>query len=53
MHFRRQGSYSPLAAYARSKLAQVLFGAEMRRRLRRSDPRIQVFSLHPGEWHSD
>jgi NAD(P)-dependent dehydrogenase (short-subunit alcohol dehydrogenase family) len=42
----RQG-YSPLAAYAQSKLAQVAFSAELRERLPR-EWNVQTYSLHPG-----
>ena len=61
-------SYTPLAAYARSKLAQVVFTAELRRRLsvlvggvkKEGDsspptvtPSIVVTAVHPGEVMTD
>ena len=60
-------SYTPLAAYARSKLAQVVFTAELRRRLsglvggkEKDDasppavtPSIVVTAVHPGEVMTD
>lgn len=39
-------SYSPMVAYARSKLANILFTRELAKRLNGSS--VTVFSLHPG-----
>ena len=41
-------SYSPNTAYARSKLANVLFGTELDRRLRRAGSPVRSFVTHPG-----
>ncbi|BDA41074.1 Retinol dehydrogenase 11 [Coccomyxa sp. Obi] len=51
-HFEAQHSYSSLAAYNRSKLAQVVFTAELRRRLP-GDCGIAVTAVHPGEVMTD
>lgn len=46
------GAYSPFRAYANSKLAQLLFGAELRRRLQAAGAGgvagLQVLAVHPG-----
>eukprot|EP00871_Galdieria_phlegrea_P003215 jgi/Galph1/3895/GphlegSOOS_G2568.1 len=39
-------SYSPVMAYAQSKLSNLLFGYELRRKLR--DKGVQVYTVHPG-----
>ena len=44
----RPGAYSPFKAYANSKLAQLLFGTEMRRRLQASRKGVEVLAVHPG-----
>jgi NAD(P)-dependent dehydrogenase (short-subunit alcohol dehydrogenase family) len=41
-------SYSPGLVYARSKLANVLFGAELDRRLRRAGSPVRSLLAHPG-----
>lgn len=46
-HFRLPKSYDVAMAYAQSKLAQILFTKEMRRRLG-PESKIQVFAVHPG-----
>ncbi|GAX83873.1 hypothetical protein CEUSTIGMA_g11298.t1 [Chlamydomonas eustigma] len=46
-HFRLPNSYRIEQAYAQSKLAQILFMKEMRRRLGPESP-VQVFAVHPG-----
>jgi len=43
---RSNKNYSPWSAYARSKLANVLFTMELHSRLK--DSSIQCFALHPG-----
>jgi NAD(P)-dependent dehydrogenase (short-subunit alcohol dehydrogenase family) len=40
--------YAPLAFYAQSKLANVLFGLELDRRLRASDAKMRSVLAHPG-----
>jgi len=40
--------FSPGAAYVRSKLATILFGAELDRRLRRAGSPVRSFLSHPG-----
>jgi len=42
------GSYTPLAFYAQSKLANVLFGLELDRRLRASGAAVRSIVAHPG-----
>ncbi len=42
------GDYSPMAAYAQSKLAVGLFAAELDRRLRASGSRTACLLAHPG-----
>lgn len=51
-HLAAPGAYSPLAAYAQSKLAQITFTAELQERMPTSW-RIQAFSLHPGNVLTD
>lgn len=41
-------SFRPATAYPRAKLAQVLFGAELDRRLRAAGSPIRSFLAHPG-----
>ncbi|MDQ1304729.1 MAG: hypothetical protein QG671_556 [Actinomycetota bacterium] len=41
-------SYSPGTAYVRSKVATVLFGAELDRRLRAAGRPVRSFLAHPG-----
>jgi NAD(P)-dependent dehydrogenase (short-subunit alcohol dehydrogenase family) len=41
-------SYKPTTAYAQSKLANVLFGLELDRRLRRNGSRVRSVLAHPG-----
>jgi len=45
-------SYFSLRAYGHSKLAQVLFAAEMRRRMPQ-DGSVAIFACHPGECNTD
>lgn len=40
--------YSSIGAYARSKLANVLFGLELERRLRAADSPVRSLVAHPG-----
>ena len=40
--------FSPGAAYVKSKLANILFGAELERRLRRAGSPVRSFLSHPG-----
>ena len=40
--------YSPIGAYARSKLANVLFGLDLERRLRAADFPVRSLVAHPG-----
>lgn len=48
-HMKLPGAYNAESAYAQSKLAQVLFTRELRRRLaQRGGPAISVVALHPG-----
>ena len=49
---QRKGAYSPLAAYAQSKLAELLFVRELQRRLPAS-ARVRAFCLHPGNVMTD
>ncbi|EIE26364.1 NAD(P)-binding protein [Coccomyxa subellipsoidea C-169] len=51
-HFGEQKAYSSLAAYNRSKLAQILFTAELRRRLP-GDCGVTAAAVHPGEVMTD
>ena len=44
----RTRSYSPEAAYSQSKLANLLFGLELDRRLRAADSPIRSLLAHPG-----
>ncbi len=41
-------AHSPGPAYSGSKLATVLFGAELERRLRRAGSSVRSFTAHPG-----
>jgi NAD(P)-dependent dehydrogenase (short-subunit alcohol dehydrogenase family) len=41
-------SFAPAAAYVQSKLANLLFGSELERRLRRSGSPVRSFLAHPG-----
>ncbi|WP_199511730.1 SDR family NAD(P)-dependent oxidoreductase [Nucisporomicrobium flavum] len=43
-----EGGFSPGTAYVRSKLANILFGAELDRRLRRAGSPVRSFLSHPG-----
>ncbi|CAL5227473.1 g10450 [Coccomyxa viridis] len=51
-HFAKGRAYSSLAAYNRSKLAQVVFTAELRRRLP-AESGIVTTAVHPGEVMTD
>jgi NAD(P)-dependent dehydrogenase (short-subunit alcohol dehydrogenase family) len=44
----RPGAYSPRGAYGNSKLANVLFAAELARREAAAASGVRAFSLHPG-----
>lgn len=48
-HLLTRGAYTPAVAYGQSKLAQVLFAAEMQRRLPSLEPSVVCMALHPGE----
>ncbi|GLZ11601.1 hypothetical protein Acsp04_18360 [Actinomadura sp. NBRC 104425] len=41
-------SFAPGAAYVKSKTANLLFGAELDRRLRRAGSPVRSFLVHPG-----
>lgn len=41
-------SYSPWNAYAQSKLAQMMFGYELQRRVQAGNKHVQVQVCHPG-----
>lgn len=41
------------AAYAQSKLAQILFTKYLDQRLRDIDSKVQVFAVHPGVVNTD
>jgi NAD(P)-dependent dehydrogenase (short-subunit alcohol dehydrogenase family) len=41
-------SFAPAAAYVQSKLANLLFGSELERRLRRTGSPVRSFLAHPG-----
>lgn len=43
-----KGGYHPMKAYARAKLANLLFTLELERRLRRSGSAIRSMAAHPG-----
>jgi NAD(P)-dependent dehydrogenase (short-subunit alcohol dehydrogenase family) len=47
LHFRQRG-YDAMAAYAQSKLANLLFTFEMQRRLERAGGRTIAVAAHPG-----
>jgi retinol dehydrogenase-12 len=49
-HFLKGGSFNSLAAYAQSKLAQVMFAKEFSRRY---DGVVRCVSVHPGEVLTD
>jgi NAD(P)-dependent dehydrogenase (short-subunit alcohol dehydrogenase family) len=40
--------YRPALAYSQSKLANVLFGQDLHRRLAESDPAVKAIVVHPG-----
>ncbi|MFJ8361332.1 oxidoreductase [Streptomyces sp. NPDC093984] len=42
------GAYSPMAAYAQSKLANLLFTLELQRRLTEAGSRVRALAAHPG-----
>ena len=46
--FQSQRSYSPLGAYARSKLAMLIFALELQRRADTHDWAIRSMAAHPG-----
>jgi NAD(P)-dependent dehydrogenase (short-subunit alcohol dehydrogenase family) len=45
--------YDPVAAYARSKLANLLFTYQLDRRLRAARARTSALACHPGVVHTD
>ncbi|MFF3512311.1 oxidoreductase [Streptomyces sp. NPDC002573] len=45
------GEYTPMAAYAQSKLANLLFTLELQRRLTEAGSRVRALAAHPG-WAS-
>ena len=42
------GNYTPWDAYAHSKLAQMMFGYELERRVEATNKRVEVHVCHPG-----
>ncbi|NUP10866.1 MAG: SDR family NAD(P)-dependent oxidoreductase [Polyangiaceae bacterium] len=42
------GGFSSMRAYTESKIANILFGAELARRLRASDSNVRSVLVHPG-----
>nr|CAD7568537.1 unnamed protein product [Timema californicum] len=51
--FNMKESYLPSAAYAQSKLAQILFTRALERRLRRETAPVQAHAVHPGVVNTD
>lgn len=47
------GKYSAWNAYAQSKLAQMMFGFELERRVRAANSGVQVHVCHPGAAQTD
>jgi NAD(P)-dependent dehydrogenase (short-subunit alcohol dehydrogenase family) len=52
LHWERR-RYSPTLAYGASKLANLLFAAELDRRLRRADDPVLSIAAHPGLTQSE
>jgi len=52
LHFRRR-AYRPAVAYSQSKLANLLFAAELERRLRSQGERPIAVAAHPGVTDTD
>ena len=50
--FKVPGSYSPMGAYARSKLANLLFTYELQRRYNAADIDAFAVAAHPGMSHT-
>ena len=48
LHWEHEGSYSPLSAYGRSKLANLLFIYELDRKLRDNGNGVKAMGSHPG-----
>jgi len=48
LQFERPNSYSPQAAYGRSKLANLLFGFELDRKCKAAEVDIKSIVVHPG-----
>ena len=50
LHYqKKKGSYDGMTAYNQSKLANVLHGAELAKRIRPKG--IRVYTLHPGDMY--
>lgn len=52
LHFARRG-YRPSTAYSQSKLANLLFTAELDRRLRAAGEPVTAVAAHPGVTHTE
>lgn len=48
LHDNDGAAYQPMAAYRRSKLANLVFGYELDRRLRAAGMKARSFAAHPG-----
>jgi len=48
LQFEKPGSYGSWTAYGNSKLANILFAAELQKRMTAEGVDVSAFSLHPG-----